>query len=69
MNLHVKVPSHSLDADVLVVGAGPVGLLLANLLGQAGMETLLLEKRIGETAPSMAIGIIAALVWWIYKNA
>ena len=58
MNLHLKVPSQSLAADVLVIGAGPVGLFLANLLGRAGMTTLLLEKRLGETVPSMAIGIM-----------
>ncbi|MCA1983083.1 bifunctional 3-(3-hydroxy-phenyl)propionate/3-hydroxycinnamic acid hydroxylase MhpA [Nocardioides nematodiphilus] len=31
------------DADVLIVGAGPVGLTLANLLGQRGVRTLVLE--------------------------
>ncbi len=33
------------DADVVIVGAGPVGLTLANLLGQYGVETLVLEAR------------------------
>ncbi len=41
-----------------MVGAGPVGLFLTNLLGQAGINTLLLEKRSERTAPSMAIGIM-----------
>jgi len=54
----MKVPSNSLAADVLVIGAGPVGLFLANLLGRAGTTTLLLEKRLAEAAPSMAIGIM-----------
>ncbi|MDZ4199848.1 MAG: NAD(P)/FAD-dependent oxidoreductase [Kiritimatiellia bacterium] len=41
-----------------MIGAGPVGLFLAHALGQAGLQTLLLEKR-GETeAPSMAIGLM-----------
>jgi 2-polyprenyl-6-methoxyphenol hydroxylase-like FAD-dependent oxidoreductase len=31
-------------AEVVIVGAGPVGLCLANLLGEAGIETLLLES-------------------------
>ena len=31
--------------DVVVVGAGPTGLMLAGELGQAGMRTLLLERR------------------------
>ena len=54
----MNVSSNSLAADVLVIGAGPVGLFLANLLGQAGTRTLLLEKRRAETAPSMAIGVM-----------
>jgi len=32
------------DADVIVVGAGPVGLTVAGLLGQHGIDTLLVEK-------------------------
>ena len=31
--------------DVLIIGAGPVGLTLANLLGQFGVSTLVLERR------------------------
>ncbi len=34
-----------MDADVVVVGAGPTGLMLAGELGQAGVRTLLLERR------------------------
>ncbi len=33
-----------LDAQVIVVGAGPVGSVLAMLLGRAGVRTLVLEK-------------------------
>jgi len=43
--------------DILIVGAGPVGLLLANLLGQAGVRTLVVEKRTAPPDQSMAIGI------------
>jgi len=50
--------SNPLDADVIVIGAGPVGLFLSHLLGRAGMKTLLLEKRLAETASSMAIGVM-----------
>lgn len=32
------------DADVIVVGAGPVGLMLANLLGRLGIRTTVLER-------------------------
>ncbi len=31
------------SAEVIIVGAGPVGLTLANLLGEAGIDTLVLE--------------------------
>ncbi|MCO6187859.1 bifunctional 3-(3-hydroxy-phenyl)propionate/3-hydroxycinnamic acid hydroxylase [Rhizobium sp. L1K21] len=33
-----------LDADILIVGAGPTGLLLANLLGSMGVDTILVER-------------------------
>ena len=33
------------SVDVLVVGAGPVGLTLANILGQQGIRTLVIEER------------------------
>lgn len=36
---------HQVDTDVLIVGAGPVGLSLANLLGGYGQRVLLLEAR------------------------
>ena len=32
------------NSDVLIIGAGPVGLTLANLLGQQGVDVLLVEK-------------------------
>jgi 3-(3-hydroxy-phenyl)propionate hydroxylase len=35
----------SADPDVLVVGAGPVGLTVANLLGTYGVRTLVVEER------------------------
>ncbi|GBG40183.1 bifunctional 3-(3-hydroxy-phenyl)propionate/3-hydroxycinnamic acid hydroxylase [Mycobacterium montefiorense] len=34
-----------LDVDVVIVGAGPVGLTLANILGQQGVRTLLVDER------------------------
>src|SRR5215207_6209411 len=50
-------PHHSLECDVAIVGAGPVGLLLANLLGARGVRTLIIEKRREPQTSSMAIGI------------
>jgi 2-polyprenyl-6-methoxyphenol hydroxylase-like FAD-dependent oxidoreductase len=54
----MTVPSQAISAEVAIVGAGPVGLFLAHLLGQAGIQTVVLEKRSGPEAPSMAIGIM-----------
>jgi 2-polyprenyl-6-methoxyphenol hydroxylase-like FAD-dependent oxidoreductase len=45
------------DCDVIVVGAGPVGLLLANFLGQRRLHVTVLEKRTGPITHSAAIGI------------
>ncbi len=33
------------NTDVLIVGAGPVGLTLANILGQQGIQTLVIDER------------------------
>ncbi|WP_050023362.1 NAD(P)/FAD-dependent oxidoreductase [Verrucomicrobium sp. BvORR034] len=45
------------DCDVAIVGAGPVGLLLANLLGPTGLKVLVLEKNLAPPSHSRAIGI------------
>jgi len=45
------------DVDVLIVGGGPVGLLLANLLDGKRLKTLLVEQAPAPPAASMAIGI------------
>jgi 3-(3-hydroxy-phenyl)propionate hydroxylase len=37
--------NQDVDADVVVVGAGPVGLTLANILGLQGVRTLVVEER------------------------
>ena len=46
------------DADVMIVGAGPCGAFLANLLGSLGLSCLLLEKRLDIPSSSMAIGVM-----------
>ena len=45
------------DYDVMIVGGGPVGLMLGNMLVQKGLSTLLIEKSPVPPAESMAIGI------------
>ena len=43
--------------DVLVVGAGPIGLALACHLRQLGLTVRLIEKRAGPSVHSKAIGL------------
>lgn len=45
------------DHDVVIVGAGPVGLLLACLLAQEGLQVTLCERRSGVDDRTRAIGI------------
>jgi 2-polyprenyl-6-methoxyphenol hydroxylase-like FAD-dependent oxidoreductase len=45
------------DHDIAIVGAGPVGLLLAGLLGQKGLRVLIVDKRTQPLPNSQAIGI------------
>lgn len=46
-----------LDIDVIVVGAGPVGMVAALLAANEGLEVLLLEKSDNRHVQSRAIGI------------
>ncbi|MQG95093.1 bifunctional 3-(3-hydroxy-phenyl)propionate/3-hydroxycinnamic acid hydroxylase [Pseudomonas sp. MN1F] len=41
---HPDHPQADYAADVVVIGAGPVGLAIANYLGQAGVQVLQIEK-------------------------
>ncbi len=45
------------DADIIIIGAGPIGLLLANLLGKRGLRIIVAERRTHSPKGSMAIGI------------
>ncbi len=45
------------EFDTVSIGAGPIGLLLANLLGKHGRKVLVAERRIQPLEGSMAIGI------------
>ena len=45
------------STDVVIIGAGPVGLLLANLLGARGISTQIFDQREQPLESSMAIGV------------
>ena len=45
------------DCDVVIVGAGPTGLTLANILGQAGVATLLVERNPDTVQEPRAVSI------------
>lgn len=49
------LPEHS--CEVLIVGGGPSGLLLAALLAQRGVDVVVLERRLAPSAQSRAIGL------------
>src|SRR5271156_4112964 len=44
-NDNPSVPSTS--CEVAIIGAGPVGLMVANLLGMAGLDVVVLERNHG----------------------
>src|SRR6266542_215746 len=48
-----------MDADVLIVGAGPTGLMLANQLGRRGVRTLLVDRHSGPSLETRALGVQA----------
>ena len=47
----------SLDCDVIIVGAGPTGLTLANLLGKAGVSVILVERNDTTVGAPRAVSI------------
>jgi 2-polyprenyl-6-methoxyphenol hydroxylase-like FAD-dependent oxidoreductase len=51
------MPSTATDTDVLIVGAGPVGLFLANECARRGLRWRLVEKRSGQSVHSKALAI------------
>ena len=48
-----------MDADVLVVGAGPTGLMLANQLARRGVRTLIVDRHAGPARETRALGVQA----------
>lgn len=55
------IPDESLQADVVVVGAGPLGIIVALELGDAGHRVLLIEsgaKRFSESAQDLSASVV-----------
>jgi 2-polyprenyl-6-methoxyphenol hydroxylase-like FAD-dependent oxidoreductase len=48
-----------MDTDVLVVGAGPTGLMLANQLVRRGIRTLVIDRHAGPSLETRALGVQA----------
>src|ERR1041385_8669370 len=51
------MPNAATDTDVLIVGAGPVGLFLANDCARRGLRWRLIETRSSQSAHSKALAI------------
>ena len=48
-----------MDTDVLIVGAGPTGLMLANQLGRRGVRTIIIDRHDGPALQTRALGVQA----------
>jgi 2-polyprenyl-6-methoxyphenol hydroxylase-like FAD-dependent oxidoreductase len=48
-----------MDTDVLVVGAGPTGLMMANQLGRRGVRAMIIDRHAGPSLQTRALGVQA----------
>jgi 2-polyprenyl-6-methoxyphenol hydroxylase-like FAD-dependent oxidoreductase len=48
-----------MDTDVLIVGAGPTGLMLANQLARRGVRVLVIDRHAGPSLQTRALGVQA----------
>src|SRR5258708_36632704 len=48
-----------MDTDVLVVGGGPTGLMLANQLGRRGVRAMIVDRHSGPAQQTRAIAVQA----------
>src|ERR1043165_4699469 len=51
------MPNANIDTDILIVGAGPVGLFLANECARRGLRFRLIETNASQSAHSKALAI------------
>ncbi len=56
-----------MDTDVLVIGAGPTGLMLANQLARRGVRVLIIDRHVGPSCETRALGVQARTLE-IYAN-
>jgi len=57
--LNLGPASPSTHVDVLVVGAGPTGLMPANQLGNRGVRTMIIVRHAGPARETRALGVQA----------
>src|ERR1700720_691517 len=48
-----------MDTDVLIVGAGPTGLMMANQLGRRGVRATIIDRHDGPALQTRALGVQA----------
>src|SRR5438552_2435806 len=49
----------TMDTDVLIVGAGPTGLMLANQLARRGVRIVIIDRHAGPSLQTRALGVQA----------
>jgi 2-polyprenyl-6-methoxyphenol hydroxylase-like FAD-dependent oxidoreductase len=49
----------TIDTDVLIIGAGPTGLMLANQLARRGVRTIIIDRHAAPARESRALGVQA----------
>src|SRR5437763_15669431 len=63
----VAAPPMNTETDVLIVGAGPTGLMLANQLGRREVRARIIDRHTGPSLQTRALGVHARTVE-IYRH-